>query len=170
MPIAFSQINLTTPSWDMFVILLVVVLALIYSALLGKNRIIVFSLALYIAFALSQLVSETPWGDMFFGSAKFSLQSIVFAGLSLILFLVLPKILPGKLGESARRRKFWPGVIVGFFHVGFLFGLILRFLPQDFVGQWLPLSQQVLAAPIALLAWGVLGIITVAFTSERRSD
>jgi len=167
---ALSQISLTAPSWDMFVALLVIVLALIYSALLGKNRIIVFSLALYMAFALAQLASGTPWGGLTFGAARFSLQSIVFAGLTLVLFFVLPKILPGRLGESARRRKFWPGVLVGFFHVGFFIGLILSFLPAGFVGYWLPLSRQLLATPIALAAWGILNIIAIALSRDRHSD
>ncbi len=170
MQLDFSQVNLAAPSWDMFVILLVVVLALIYSALLGKNRIIVYSLGLYIALALSQLLAATPWGGMTLGVYNISLRAIVFVGLAAILFLVLPKILPGKLGESHRRRKFWPGVVVGIFHVGFLIGLILSFLPGDFVRYWLPLSGQILAAPVALLAWGTLVIIAVAVTHKRHRD
>ena len=82
-----ANINWATPSWDLFIILFFVVAAFLYGLSLGRDRVIVILVSLYMALAI---VNTAPYLNSFTAEISYNNASIfnvtIFVGIFIILF------------------------------------------------------------------------------------
>lgn len=156
---ALAGLNLTAPSWDLFILIFFAVAVFIYGFSLGRNRIVVILIAIYMALAV---VNSAPFLNKWIEKAL-SLggmgQVFVFKlGLFLLVFAILfflfsrSRLLLGMGGEE-RHGAFWQIPIFSVLHIGLLLSIALSFLPAESLLQLAPFTREIFSSDIGRFVW-----------------
>lgn len=169
---AIAGINLATPSWDLFILLFFVVGSLIYGFTLGRERIVVLIVAIYMSLAvishapyLDQIQAQISYGNLF------AYQITTFVGLFLVLFFLLSRsaLLHSLTGNDA--GKWWHVILFSFLHVGLLISMTLSYLPHEAQMQLLEPTRQIFTSEQGKFAWIVLPIIAMMLVrGEKKKE
>jgi len=165
----FSQIDWLQPSWDVFVIAFFLVASLVYGFALGRDRIIVMLVSIYMSLAV---VRSVPYIQEFNASISFNetfaLKISVFLGLFILLFFFLSQsALIRTLGSSSEQGRFFQVIIFSFVQTGLLISTSLSFFPEDVSGFISPLTQVLFTGEIATTIWIILPIVTMAIIGAK---
>lgn len=165
-----NSINWSTPSWDLFIVLFFLVAAVLYGLSLGRNRILVILISIYMALAL---VNVFPFSQELLSRLKledsFMVKLVSFTGLLLILFFLLSRsALSSALVSKSGEGSWFQILIFSFLHVGLLISVILSFVPNDFVSNLAPLTKKVFTTDTARFLWLLLPIIAMCFVRRQR--
>jgi hypothetical protein len=156
---ALSGLNLAAPSWDLFILIFFVVAVFIYGFALGRNRIVVILVAVYMALAV---VNTAPFVDSWVERAmsvgsftqafgfKIALFLIIFA---LLFFLFSRSTLLRNVTGSERSGAWWQVPIFSVLHIGLLLSIALSFLPKDITMQLAPLTREVFTSEVGRFVW-----------------
>jgi hypothetical protein len=163
----FSQINWTQPSWDLLIIFLFIVSAFFYGFSLGRNRIIVILISIYMALAvannfpyLKEITSQTPLAKLFAFQVLFFLIIFIIS-----LFLLSRAGLP----QGIRGRgRWWEIIIFSILHVGLLISVILSFLPSEALKELIPFTQLIFVSDLARFLWIALPIVAMVLIKEEE--
>ncbi|TAK03790.1 hypothetical protein EPO34_01340 [Patescibacteria group bacterium] len=168
-----SSINWLQPSWDVFIILFFLVSSLLYGISLGRDRILVMMVAIYMALAV---VKYVPFISEFQASISvndtFALKVSVFLGAFILLFFLLSQsALLKAFGASAEQGSFMQVAAFSVLHAGLLISVTLSFFPAD-TSPWLsPLTRTVFTSDGGKSVWALLPIVAmVAFGAIRRRE
>lgn len=168
----FSQIDWLQPSWDLFVICFFLLASLVYGFALGRDRIVIMLVSIYMSLAV---VKYVPFIQEFNASIAFSdsfaLKISVFLGVFILLFFFLSQsALIRTLGSSASQGKLIQVIVFSFLQTGLLISVTLSFFPQD-VSQWIsPLTANLFVGDIARTAWVILPIIAMALLGAKKEE
>ena len=90
MPRLLSQLNFSSPTWDLFIFLFFIVFSLLYGFSLGRDRIIAIIVSIYMALAV---VSAAPFLTVLEGrtvqvaiGSYFAFRVTLFLGVFLLIF------------------------------------------------------------------------------------
>ncbi|MBU1180181.1 hypothetical protein KJ885_04515 [Patescibacteria group bacterium] len=155
--------DFTAPSWDLFILIFFVVAVFIYGFSLGRNRIVVILIAIYMALAV---VNTAPFIDKWVERAisidigqvfafKLGLFLIVFA---LLFFLFSRSTLLHSVSGNERRGSWWQIPIFSILHIGLLLSIALSFLPADALWSLSPFTREVFTSDIGKFVWITLPI------------
>jgi len=166
----FNNINWSAPTWDLFIVIFFIVAALLYGLSLGRNRILVILISVYMALAL---VNAFPFSESLLAELKlgdsFVLKVTLFASIILVLFFLLSRSALSSALVSRRGDGSWFQVIIfSFLHVGLLISLVLSFVPKDFLENLSPLTRRIFATDTARFLWLLLPIIAMCLIMGRR--
>ena len=168
-----SSINWLQPSWDVFIILFFLVSSLLYGISLGRDRILVMMVAIYMALAV---VKYVPFINEFQASISvndtFALKVSVFLGAFIILFFLLSQsALLRAFGQTAEQGSFLQVAVFSVLHAGLLISVTLSFFPAD-TSPWLsPLTRQIFTSDAGNSVWALLPIMAmVAFGAINRKN
>jgi len=128
-----TNINWSAPSWDLFIILFFVVAAFLYGLSLGRDRIIVILVSIYMALAI---VNAAPYLNDFNAEISYNNASIfkvtIFLGLFIIVFFLLSRsALLNTIASSDSPGRWWQSIVFSFFHVGLILSILMAYLPKD---------------------------------------
>lgn len=152
-------LNLTTPSWDLFILIFFVVAVFIYGFSLGRNRIVVILVAIYMALAV---VNSAPFVDTWIAKAmgmgnftqafgfKIGLFLVIFA---LLFFLFSRSTLLRNVTGSEHAGAWWQVPIFSILHIGLLLSIALSFLPKEMTMQLAPLTREIFTSEIGRFVW-----------------
>ncbi|MFH1046868.1 MAG: hypothetical protein V1738_01070 [Patescibacteria group bacterium] len=154
----FMSINWSAPSWDLFIVMFFVLTVFLYGMSLGRDRIIVILVSIYMAMAVvanAPLIGgASPNADINFGNI-FAFKVSVFLGLFILLFFLLSRSALMKTFGNMAAGKWWQVFVFSVFHVGLLVSITLSFLPAESVGHLAPLTRNLFATEIAKFIWVV---------------
>jgi hypothetical protein len=151
--------NFTTPSWDLFILIFFAVAVFIYGFSLGRNRIVVILIAIYMALAV---VNTAPFVDKWVNKAvaingvgqvfafKLGLFLVVFA---LLFFLFGRSRLLFSVGSDQRHSGWWQIPIFSILHIGLLLSIALSFLPAESLLQLAPFTREIFGSDIGRFVW-----------------
>ncbi|MBT5807792.1 hypothetical protein HOI18_00785 [Candidatus Uhrbacteria bacterium] len=169
---AIANVNWLQPSWDLFIVLFFVVASFIYGISLGRDRIIVILVAIYMALAI---VNYIPFISEFNASVSvndaFALRVSVFLGVFIMLFFFLShSALIRNLGHKESQGGIIQVMIFSFLHVGLLISVTLSFFPIDLANVLSPITQSIFVSEIAKGVWVTMPVIMMAIFGrvERR--
>jgi hypothetical protein len=157
-----KQLNLSHPTWDLFILLFFLVAVFLYGFSLGRDRIIVILVSIYMALAV---VRSLPYLDQFRAEVNvgkvFAFQLTTFLGLFVVLFFVLSR--------SALLRSLGVGeygsivqvMLFSFLQVGLLTSVTLSFLPASALGHFAPLTRLIFVSDIGKFAWVILPVVSL---------
>lgn len=158
-----ANINWAEPTWDLFIILFFVIAAFLYGLSLGRDRIIVILVSIYMALAV---VNTAPYLGK--SEAEIGIQSIfvlkmtAFVTIFVILFFLLSRsALLRTIASSDTLGRWWQVIIFSFLHVGLLISITLSFLPESAASHLAPLTQQIFVSETARFIWIILPIIAM---------
>ena len=169
---ALTNVNWLNPSWDLFIVLFFIVASLIYGISLGRDRIIVILVAIYMSLAI---VNYIPFLSTFNANISvndaFALRVSVFLGIFIILFFFLAhSALIRTLGHGATQGKLWQVMIFSFLHVGLLISVTLSFFPTELADVLSPLTQMFFVSDIARAVWVLLPVMVMALFGGKHED
>lgn len=161
---AVNNVNWLQPTWDLFIILFFVVASLIYGISLGRDRIIVILVSIYMSLAI---VNQIPFLSDFNAGISvndtFALRVSVFLGIFILLFFFLShSALMKAFGHNGNQGKLWQVMIFSFLHVGLLISVTLSFFPTDLANVLSPMTQGLFMSDIAQAVWVTLPVIAMA--------
>ena len=169
---AVTQVNWFQPSWDLFIVLFFIVASLIYGVSLGRDRIIVILVSIYMSLAI---VNYIPFVSSFSANISvndaFALRVSVFLGVFIMLFFFLShSALMRTLAHGAGQGKLWQVLIFSFLHVGLLISVTLSFFPSDLANVLSPMTQALFISELAMAFWVITPVIVMAIFGKGFDD
>jgi hypothetical protein len=157
----FMSVNWATPTWDLFIVIFFIVTVFLYGMSLGRDRIIVILVSIYMALAVvsnaPMIGRANPNADIQFGNI-FAFKVSAFLGLFILLFFLLSRSALMKTFGNMAAGRWWQVFVFSVFHVGLLVSITLSFLPSDAVGHLAPITRLLFATDIAKFIWIVAPI------------
>ena len=104
-----ANIDWSTPTWDLFIVLFFIVAAFIYGLSLGRDRVIAILVSVYMAMAV---VNTAPFIGSFSGEVgvanMFVVRVSTFIGVLILLFFLLSRsALVSTIASSDERGSWW---------------------------------------------------------------
>ncbi len=166
-----GRISWSNPTWDLFIVVFLLVGTLIYGFSMGRDRIIMVMVAVYMALVAATHLPFVPnFGASVALSNGFMIKISTFLGLFVILFFMLTRsALSYAISNNGSDGKWWHILILAFFQVGMLISVVLSFLPLNWLSHLSGLSQTIFVSPWGKFAWTLLpifGLLIVGVSSD----
>lgn len=159
----WTSINWAQPSWDVFIILFFVVGAVLYGFSLGRDRVIVILISVYMALAvvnsmpfIGELVKDSPLNQFF----VFRMSSFIVVFMVLF-FLMSRSALLATVASSDSAGSWWQVMLFSFLHVGLLISITLSFLPAGAADHLTPFTRALFVKDLARFIWIVAPIVAM---------
>ncbi len=161
---AINNINWLNPSWDLFIVLFFIVASLIYGVSLGRDRIIVILVSIYMSLSI---VNYVPYVSEFSASISvndaFALRVSVFIGIFILLFFFLShSALLKTLGHGAAQGALWQVMIFSFLQVGLLISVTLSFFPTELSNVLSGPTRAIFVSDQATTFWILAPVVAMA--------
>ena len=160
---------LSNPSWDIVLVLAFVGASFFYGVMMGKRRIISSILYTYIAFALYSVLPEKSVLPLLSFFDPFAARIVIF----LVIFIGIYFLLGSRSSRSpVRAAVWWQVFLLSFVQVGFLFHIIIGFLPKETVAGLAPITKKLFANASLTVWWFLIPILLLIFFRRwgRRND
>jgi hypothetical protein len=156
----FNNINWSTPSWDLFVIAFFIISAFIYGISLGRDRIIVILVSIYMSLAV---VNTIPSAVFNIGIDKVhAFQITAFVVVFIALFFLLSRSgLMKTFGAMAAQGPFWQVILFSILHVGLLVSIGMSFLPEVALVKFAPITQTIFTNEWMQFAWVAAPVVAM---------
>lgn len=168
MAAAFSQINWSVPSWDLFIYLFFAIGAVLYGMALGRDRVLAMLISIYIGLAISSnlpFLNEKTAGKVGLSSV-FMLRLLVFAAVLVLGFYVFSRV---GLVSISSDSKVWHVFLFSFCQVGLLVSIVLSFLPSEILQSLNPFTRQVFMTEMARFLW-ILAPLAAMFFAKKTGE
>lgn len=165
-----ANINWAQPSWDLFIVLFFIVAAFLYGLSLGRDRIIVILVSIYMALAI---VNTAPYLNDFSAEISVNNASIfkvsVFIGIFLAIFFLLGRsALIHTIASNDSPGRWWQSIAFSFFHVGLILSILLGYLPQDMVNNVSQEMRNLFISDPAKFFWLVAPIVIMVLIRKPK--
>lgn len=160
-----ASINWSAPTWDLFIALLFVIGALLYGLSLGRDRVLVILVSVYMALAV---VANAPvLRDLNLLQLpipnEFVVQIGFFLGLFVVLFFFLSRsALSHTLASAGAPGPWWQTIVFSILQVGLLISITLSFLPPDALNGLSPLTRDIFTSYWGKSGWLIAPILFMA--------
>jgi hypothetical protein len=167
-----ASVNWLQPSWDLFIILFFIVASLMYGLSLGRDRLLVILVSIYMSLAVVKYVPFiTDFDASISVNDTFALRVSVFLGIFIILFFLLSQsALMRTLGVNSEQGPMWQVVLFSILHVGLLISVTLSFFPDGASDVLSPLTRKLFVGDVAKAVWVLLPVLAMAFIGRSRRD
>lgn len=167
-----ATVDWSKPTWDLFIILFFVIAALLYGLSLGRDRVIVILVSVYMALAV---VNTAPYIGNYtadIGLDKFfvfriSAFVVVFVAL---FFLMSRSALLSTVASSDSRGSWWQVLLFSFLHVGLLISIVLSFLPPTAAESLAPFTQKMFVSEAGRFFWIVTPIVAMVMIKGGAAE
>ncbi|MFA6410896.1 MAG: hypothetical protein WCW26_04985 [Candidatus Buchananbacteria bacterium] len=167
--LSFFGINWTTPTWDLIILLFLIVSVLIYSFTLGRDRIVAVLVSTYLALAVTTnlpfMNKASAWLSQ---NQVFGYQIPVFLLVFAILFFMLSRSALTQ-GISNLSGSWWQVVVLSLLQVGLLISIILSFLPQTVANSFSEFTKIIFISDWGKFCWIILPILALVFFQPKTA-
>lgn len=165
-----TSLNWANPTWDIFILLFFLVGALLYGLSLGRDRVIVILVGIYMALAV---VTNAPVLNSLRVALNvnenYVLQISLFLGIFVIVFFLLSRsALLKTIGGSNAPGSWWQTIVFSVLQVGLLISVTLNFLPSDMTKSLTEITKQTFMSDQGRSAWLILPIIFMIFAPKQK--
>lgn len=167
-----ATVNWAQPSWDLFIVLFFIIAGFLYGLSLGRDRVIVILVSIYMALAV---VNTAP----FIGTIQanvgvdgvFVLRISAFLVAFVALFLLLARsALLQTIANSDTKGAWWQVMLFSFLHVGLLISIVLSFLPVSASEKLAPLTRTIFTSDTARFLWIIGPILAMVLIKGGAAD
>lgn len=164
----FGHLDLATPTWDVFLLLFFLIGALLYGLTLGRDRIVVIMVSIYMGLAV---VTNAPYIRDISASVSvnnFAMRIGTFLGVFVLLFFFLSKNALIRSLDTGGGGRLFQTVMFSVLHVGLLLSVGLSFLPESALGVFSDQTKLVFVSDPAKFVWLVAPIAAMMIFSGRK--
>lgn len=162
------NMNWATPSWDLFIVLFFIIAAFLYGLSLGRDRVIVLLVSIYMALAI---VHTAPYLDSVTAEISLNNASIykvtIFLGVFIILFFLMSRSALVNTIASDAHGRWWHSILFSFFHIGLLLSITLDYLPEDVLSNISGEMRNFLISDPAKFFWLVAPVIVMVLMRPK---
>ncbi|MDD5726743.1 MAG: hypothetical protein PHC53_05080 [Patescibacteria group bacterium] len=165
-----AGINWAAPSWDLFIFLFFIVGSLLYGFSLGRDRIIVILVSVYMALAV---VGNAPIINQlnvaFNINDNIVLRISFFLSIFVVLFFLLSRsALLKTIGESSASGAWWQVILFSILQVGLLISITMSFLPSEMLQSFSQFTRDFFISDIGKSCWLILPIVVMALGPKAK--
>lgn len=165
-----TSMNWSNPTWDIFILLFFIVGALLYGLSLGRDRVIVILVAIYMALAV---VTNAPALSSLNMSLhlnnNYVLRVSVFLGIFVVVFFLLSRsALLKTLGGSDGSGSWWQTIVFSMLQVGLLISVTLSFLPHEVTQGLTQITKTIFMSDQGRSAWLILPIMFMVVAPKPK--
>lgn len=168
MQVLLGGVNWSLPSWDLFIYVFLIASVVFYGAALGRNRILVTLISLYISLAITSnlpFLTEDISKQFSFGPV-FVLKIFVFGLSMIVLYSLFMKL---RLLSSIREKANIVHVsIFSVLHVGLIISVVLSFIPDETLSIFSDLTKMLFVSDLARFLW-ILAPIAAMFLIQTKN-
>ena len=168
----FQSINWSAPSWDLFIAIVFVVGSFLYGFSLGRDRLIVILVSIYMALAL---IGNAPYLDRLalttesVTSQIFVFKITGFVGIFIVLFFFLSRsALLRTIASRDEQGSWWQVMLFSVLHVGLLLSVIMSFLPPEALNHLSSVTRQIFTYEGAKFGWLVAPLIAMMLVRRPK--
>jgi hypothetical protein len=168
MDILLSNVSWFTPTWDLFVILFLIVAAFLLGLTLGKNKIIILLISIYIA---AVVINFFPFGDIFETpktDENFVYPIAIFIVVVFVFYILLSNSALNKALRKTGGRSVFLIALFSLFCVGLVLSVVLSFFPKDLVETFNPITQKLFMAKFSRFLWALAPVVGMTIHRGRR--
>ncbi len=164
------NVDFQNPSWDIFIVIFFVVASLLYGLSLGRDRIIIILVSIYMSLAIVQALPDFVLHVTF--NQQVAFQITTFISLFVVLFFLisrsaLMRTLGARVSEDG---KLYQTIIFSILHVGLLISITMSFLPPDILNKFAPFTKQIFTGEWEQFGWIAAPMVAmVVFGSRKKS-
>lgn len=158
---AVNSINWTSPSWDLFVIVIFVAGIFLYSLGLGKDKTFVILISSYISLALVSKLSLIQEVLGFQLGGSFINDSAVFLGGTLFLFFVLSNSTFTSVFDQGLDRSWFQMTVMSFLQIGLMVSVIVSFLTPEETAELSDFMKSFFADSQSQFIWLISPIVAI---------
>lgn len=157
---ALHNVNLSNPSWDTMIILFFIISTFLYGWSLGRDRIIIMLVSIYMALTVVQALPDFVLNIKI--NDQFAFQLTTFVALFVALFFLISRsALSRTLGSSANDGRWYQTILFSFLHVGLLISITMSFLPADVLQKFSPFTQHIFRGEWQAFGWIVAPVVAM---------
>lgn len=165
----FLGVDLSSPTWDLFIIVFFVIAALLYGLSLGRDRIIVILVSIYMSLAVVQSIPEFVLEVGF--NDQFAFQITTFIAVFIVLFFLISRsALLRTIGSGSSSGKWYQTIVFSILHVGLLISITMSFLPATIMEKFAPMTQQVFTNEWAAFGWILAPIVAMILFGNKNKE
>ena len=144
--------------------------ALLYGLSLGRDRVIVIMVSVYMALAV---VSNTPilssLNLSLHVNENYVLKITFFLGIFVVLFFLLSRsALLRTIGGSNAPGSWWQTIVFSILQVGLLISITLNFLPKEITQGLSDQTKNIFMSDNGRSAWMILPIVLMAIAPRQK--
>ena len=165
-----QNINFSNPTWDLFVLVFFIAASFIFGISLGKARIIVILVSLYMTMAvlsaapfLKQMDADLAIPQMI--AIKVSVFMIAFIG---IFFLVSRSALTSTIVGSDEQGSIWQIILFSFFLVGLLIDTVLTYTNLFSLEGMSPAAKMAFGSDWAKFFWVAAPVVAMILLRKKQ--
>lgn len=163
-----AKIYWFTPTWDLFVVLFLIVAAFLLGLTMGRNKIIILLISAYIAVVV---INFFPFGDIFKTpktDENFIYPIVVFIAVVFTFFVLLSNSALKKVLRKTGDKSVFQIVLFSLFCIGLILSVILSFFPKNLVATFNPITQKLFMVELSRFLWALVPVIGMAVLRKRR--
>lgn len=163
-----ANVSWFTPTWDLFVILFLLVAAFLLGLTIGRNKIIILLISIYIAIVV---ISFFPFGDIFETpktDENFVYPIAIFLVVVVVFFILLSNSALKKALKKTGDKSVFQIVLFSLFYIGLILSVVLSYFPQDLVDRFNPITQKVFMTELAKFLWAILPVVGMAVIRKKK--
>jgi len=163
-----AQASWFTPTWDLFVILFLVVLAFLLGITIKRNKILVLLISIYMAIVV---INFFPFGDIFElpkTDENFVYPIAIFLAVVIVFYILLSNSALKKALRKTGDKSIFLIFIFSLFSIGLILGTVLSFFPKDLVETFNPITQKLFMAKLSRFLWALLPVLGMAALRGKR--
>ncbi|MBI2411419.1 MAG: hypothetical protein HYV32_06020 [Candidatus Kerfeldbacteria bacterium] len=165
----FSQLNFSNPSWDMFIVLFFVVASLLYGFSLGRDRIIVILVSIYMSLTVVHALPAFVLNVTLNGQYAFKITTFITVFV-ILFFLISRSALRRTLGANSNDGTWYQTMIFSILHVGLMISITLSFLPPQVLQKFAPLTQTIFTHEWPAFAWIAAPILAMMLFGRSKKE
>ncbi|MCA9375665.1 MAG: hypothetical protein KC925_01225 [Candidatus Doudnabacteria bacterium] len=157
--------DVSSPSWDLFIAIFFVAAVVLYGLTLGRERIIVVLMSIYMGVAISHAVPVLANEGQILGFDAYIVRLVVFFAVILAMFFLSSRA--GIFSGFGANGHILVLVAISVLQVGLLISTTLSYLPTTMTGALSPLMQSVFLSETAVTIWAVVPLLAFYFMKGK---
>lgn len=169
-PPALQQyVNFQNPTWDTFLFAFFLIGAFLYGMSLGRDRIIVILLSIYMALAMVQALPAFVLNVTL--NQNFAFQLTAFITVFIVLFFFLSRsALTNIFGEHSRRGGLIEVVVFSVLHMGLLISIALSFFPAEMLTKFSATTISIFTGDWPRFLWIAAPVVAMIVLAKRQKE
>lgn len=158
---AINGISWTSPSWDLFIIIIIIAGVFLYSLSLGKDKVFVILTSSYISLVL---VTKLPLIQEALGiqlGGSFINNAVLFIGGTLFLFFVLSNSAFAFVSDQEPNKSWFQTTALSFLQIGLMISVVVSFLAPEEIAALSDFIKFFFAGNQAQLFWLISPLIAI---------